>query len=331
LAEGGDIIWQIGTGYFGCRTPDGGFDKDKFAEKATKDVVKAIEIKLSQGAKPSHGGVLPAAKVDKEIAEIRGVPEHQDVISPPVHSAFDGPTELLEFVQHLREMSGGKPVGFKLCIGNPSEFMAICKAMLETGILPDFITIDGSEGGTGAAPVEFTNRLGMPLNEALIFVNNCLKGVGLRDKIRIICSGKVATGYDLVEKFALGADICNAARAMMFAVGCIQALHCNTNRCPSGVATQDPIRGRAVNVPQKRKRVHRYHDATLESFRELLGAMGKSTVAELHPRDILRRTADEREHSYAQMHTILEEGALLSDAIPAEFSDDWNRASAQHF
>ncbi|WP_419740123.1 FMN-binding glutamate synthase family protein [Ruegeria sp.] len=331
LAEGGDIIWQIGTGYFGCRTPDGGFDKGKFAEKATTDVVKAIEIKLSQGAKPSHGGVLPAAKVDKEIAEIRGVPEHKDVISPPVHSAFDGPTELLEFVQHLREMAGGKPVGFKLCIGNPSEFMAICKAMLETGILPDFITIDGSEGGTGAAPVEFTNRLGMPLNEALIFVNNCLKGVGLRDKIRIICSGKVATGYDLVEKFALGADICNAARAMMFAVGCIQALHCNTNRCPSGVATQDPVRGRAVNVPQKRQRVHRYHDATLESFRELLGAMGKSTVAELHPRDILRRTADEREHSYAQMHTILEEGALLSDAIPAEFADDWNRASAQHF
>jgi glutamate synthase domain-containing protein 2 len=331
LAEGGDIIWQIGTGYFGCRTPDGGFDKDKFAEKATKDVVKAIEIKLSQGAKPSHGGVLPAAKVDKEIAEIRGVPEHQDVISPPVHSAFEGPTELLEFVQHLREMSGGKPVGFKLCIGNPSEFMAICKAMLETEILPDFITIDGSEGGTGAAPVEFTNRLGMPLNEALIFVNNCLKGVGLRNKIRIICSGKVATGYDLVEKFALGADICNAARAMMFAVGCIQALHCNTNRCPSGVATQDPIRGRAVNVPQKRQRVHRYHDATLESFRELLGAMGKSTVAELHPRDILRRTADEREHSYAQMHTILEEGALLSAEIPAEFADDWNRASAQHF
>ncbi|WP_209507108.1 MULTISPECIES: FMN-binding glutamate synthase family protein [unclassified Ruegeria] len=331
LAEGGDIIWQIGTGYFGCRTPAGGFDKDKFAEKAGKDVVKAIEIKLSQGAKPAHGGVLPAAKVDAEIAEIRGVPEHQDVISPPTHSAFDGPTGLMHFVQHLREMSGGKPVGFKLCIGKPSEFMAICKAMLETGILPDFITIDGAEGGTGAAPVEFTNRLGMPLNEALILVSNCLRGVGVRDKIRIICSGKVATGYDMVEKLALGADMCNSARAMMFAVGCIQALHCNTNRCPSGVATQDPIRGRAVNVTQKRQRVHRYHDATLESFRELLGAMGKEKASELHPRDILRRTADEHERTYAELYTYLEDGAFLKDDIPEEFADDWKRASAAHF
>ncbi|WP_209597239.1 FMN-binding glutamate synthase family protein [Ruegeria sp. HKCCSP351] len=331
LAEGGDIIWQIGTGYFGCRTPAGGFDMDKFAEKAGKDVVKAIEIKLSQGAKPAHGGVLPAAKVDAEIAEIRGVPEHQDVISPPTHSAFDGPTGLMHFVQHLREMSGGKPVGFKLCIGKPSEFMAICKAMLETGILPDFITIDGAEGGTGAAPVEFTNRLGMPLNEALILVSNCLRGVGVRDKIRIICSGKVATGYDMVEKLALGADMCNSARAMMFAVGCIQALHCNTNRCPSGVATQDPIRGRAVNVPQKRQRVHRYHDATLESFRELLGAMGKEKASELHPRDILRRTADEHERTYAELYTYLEDGAFLKDDIPEEFADDWKRASVAHF
>ncbi|WP_171212400.1 FMN-binding glutamate synthase family protein [Ruegeria sp. HKCCA5426] len=331
LAEGGDIIWQIGTGYFGCRTHEGAFDKDKFSEKARNPVVKAIEIKLSQGAKPSHGGVLPAAKVDQEIADIRGVPLHQDVISPPIHSAFDGPTGLLEFVKHLRDMSDGKPIGFKLCIGRPSEFMAICKAMLETEILPDFITIDGSEGGTGAAPVEFTNRLGMPLNEALIFVNNCLRGVGLRDKIRIICSGKVATGYDMVEKFALGADMCNAARAMMFAVGCIQALHCNTNRCPSGVATQDPVRGRAVNVPQKRQRVHRYHDATLESFRELLGAMGKSTVSELRPSDIRRRTADEREHSYGELYTFLEEGALLTESIPAEFKADWDLAQASRF
>ncbi|WP_281995128.1 FMN-binding glutamate synthase family protein [Ruegeria faecimaris] len=331
LAEGGDIIWQIGTGYFGCRAPDGGFDKDKFTERARNEVVKAIEIKLSQGAKPSHGGVLPAAKVDEEIAQIRGVPLHQDVISPPIHSAFDGPTGLMNFVQNLREMSGGKPIGFKLCIGRPSEFLAICKAMLETGILPDFITIDGAEGGTGAAPVEFTNRLGMPLNEALIFVNNCLRGVGLRDKIRIICSGKVATGYDIIEKCALGADMCNAARAMMFAVGCIQALHCNTNRCPSGVATQDPVRGRAVNVPQKRQRVHRYHDATLESFRELLGAMGKEKVSELHPSDILRRTADERDRSYAELYLHLEEGALLKAPLPDEYAEDWNRASADHF
>ncbi|WP_319544588.1 FMN-binding glutamate synthase family protein [Ruegeria conchae] len=331
LAEGGDIIWQIGTGYFGCRTADGGFDKDKFAEKAKLDVVKAIEIKLSQGAKPSHGGVLPAAKVDEEIAEIRGVPVHQDVISPPIHSAFDGPTGLMKFVQHLREMSGGKPIGFKLCIGQPSEFMAICKAMLETGILPDFITVDGAEGGTGAAPVEFTNRLGMPLNEGLIFVDNCLRGIGVRDKVRVICSGKVATGFDMVEKMALGADMCNAARAMMFAVGCIQALHCNTNRCPSGVATQDPIRGRAVNVPQKRQRVHRFHDATLESFREILGAMGKAKVSELRPSDILRRMADEGERSYAELYSFLEEDALLGRTVPQEYAADWQVASASQF
>jgi len=274
---------------------------------------------------------LPAAKVDEEIAEIRGVPMHQDVISPPIHSAFDGPTGLMEFVQHLREMSGGKPVGFKLCIGQPSEFMAICKAMLETGILPDFITVDGAEGGTGAAPVEFTNRLGVPLNEALIFVNNCLRGIGVRDKVRVICSGKVATGFDMVEKFALGADMCNAARAMMFAVGCIQALHCNTNRCPSGVATQDPVRGRAVNVPQKRQRVHRFHDATLESFREILGAMGKATVSELRPADIRRRMADEGEMSYADMYELLDDGALLGKKIPAKFAADWKAATAAHF
>ncbi|EEX11457.1 glutamate synthase [Ruegeria lacuscaerulensis ITI-1157] len=331
LVEGGDLIWQIGTGYFGCRTPEGGFDRDTFAERARMEVVKAIEIKLSQGAKPSHGGVLPAAKVDAEIAAIRGVPVHQDVISPPTHSAFDGPTGLLNFVQQLRDLSGGKPVGFKLCIGARSEFLSICKAMLETGILPDFITVDGAEGGTGAAPVEFTNRLGTPLNEALIFVDNSLRGVGLRDKIRVIASGKVATGYDMIEKCALGADICNAARAMMFAVGCIQALHCNTNRCPSGVATQDPVRGRAVNVPQKRKRVHRFHDATLESFREILGAMGKERVSDLRPSDILRRTADEREWSYGQLYTFLEDGALLGADIPAEFADDWARASPAQF
>ncbi len=331
LAEGGDIIWQIGTGYFGCRTSEGGFDPDKFAEKARMDVVKAIEIKLSQGAKPSHGGVLPAAKVDEEIAEIRGVELHKDVISPPVHSAFDGPTGLLHFVQRLREISGGKPVGFKLCIGNPADFMAICKAMLNSGILPDFITVDGAEGGTGAAPVEFTNRLGTPLNEALILVNNCLRGIGVRDKIRVICSGKVATGYDMIEKCALGADMCNSARTMMFAVGCIQALHCNTNRCPSGVATQDPVRARAINVPEKRKRVHRYHDATVESFREILGAMGRERVSELRPSDIRRRGADEREHSYAELYPLVEVGAFLGSNIPAEYVEDWNRASADAF
>jgi len=331
LAEGGDIFWQIGTGYFGCRTFDGNFDKEKFAENAKKDVVKAIEIKLSQGAKPSHGGMLPAAKVDDEIARIRGVEAHKDVISPAAHSAFDSPEGLMRFVQLLRETSGGKPVGFKLCIGNHSEFMGICKAMLETGILPDFITVDGAEGGTGAAPVEYSNRLGVPLNEALIFVNNCLRGIDVRDKVRVICSGKVASGYDMVEKFALGADMCNSARAMLFSVGCIQALHCNTNRCPSGVATQDPARARSINVPQKRIRVHRYHDATLESFREMLGAMGRNRVSDLKPADILRRTADERERSYDELYTFLPDCALLGGEIPAEFAADWSRASANQF
>ncbi|WP_171235063.1 FMN-binding glutamate synthase family protein [Ruegeria sp. HKCCA6837] len=331
LAEGGDLIWQIGTGYFGCRTPEGGFDKDKFAEKAQKDVVKAIEIKLSQGAKPAHGGVLPAVKVDEEIAEIRGVEPHKDVISPPAHAAFETPAGLMEFVQHLREMSDGKPVGFKLCIGKRSEFMSICKAMLDTGILPDFITVDGAEGGTGAAPVEYSNRLGMPLNEGLIFVDNCLRGIGVRDKVRVICSGKVATGYDMIEKLALGADMCNSARAMLFAVGCIQSLHCNTNRCPTGIATQDQERAKAVNVPQKRQRVHRYHDATMESFREILGAMGYEKVTDLHPSDILRRSTDEKEFTYADLYERLPEGGLLSDSVPAGFASDWERASAQRF
>ena len=331
LAEGGDLIWQIGTGYFGCRGKDGTFDKDSFAQNAKNDAVKAIEIKLSQGAKPSHGGVLPAAKVDEEIARIRGVEPYEDVISPPAHSAFDTPTGLLRFVQQLRELSGGKPVGFKMCIGKRDEFMSICKAMMETDILPDFITIDGAEGGTGAAPVEYSNRLGLPLNESLLFADNCLRGIGVRDEIRIICSGKVATGYDMIEKLALGADMCNSARAMLFAVGCIQSLHCNTNRCPTGIATQDPKRARAVNVSDKRVRVHRYHDATLESFREILGAMGHQNVSDLHRRDIQVRITDARESSYEELYPSLKDGALLRDKIPAEFAADWKRASAAHF
>ncbi|WP_217272023.1 FMN-binding glutamate synthase family protein [Sphingopyxis sp. BSNA05] len=240
LQEGGDVFWQIGTGYFGCRNKDGNFDAAKFNENANKPNVKAIEIKLSQGAKPSHGGVLPAAKVNEEIAQIRGVEPHKDVISPPAHTAFTTPTGLLEFVQQLREETAGKPIGFKLCIGNRSEFLAICKAMLETGILPDFITVDGAEGGTGAAPVEYSDRFGVPINEGLTFVRNSLIGVGKRDKIRLISSGKVATGFDMIEKISLGADMCNSARAMLFSIGCIQALACNTNKCPTGITTQDP-------------------------------------------------------------------------------------------
>jgi len=237
LKHGADIIWEIGTGYFGCRTKDGKFDAEQFAEKANLPEVKMIEIKLSQGAKPSHGGILPAAKITDEISEIRGVPKGQDCVSPPAHTTFSTPKGLLEFVQQLRELTHGKPVGFKLCIGKRSDFMGICKAMLETNITPDFITVDGAEGGTGAAPVEFINRLGIPINEAISFVHNCLVGINMRDKIRLIASGKVATGFDMVKQIALGADMCNAARAFMFSVGCIQAVRCHENTCPTGVTT----------------------------------------------------------------------------------------------
>lgn len=255
LKHGGDLIWQIGTGYFGCRSSDGGFDQQLYVEKARLDVVKMIEIKLSQGAKPGHGGILPAVKLTQEIADIRHVPMGHDVISPPAHTAFSTPLGLLEFVARLRDLSGGKPVGFKLCIGSKREFLAICKAMLETGITPDFITVDGGEGGTGAAPIELTNSVGTPLRDGLIFVHNALRGSGLRDRIRIIASGKVTTPYHMLRLMALGADTINSARAMMFALGCIQSRQCHKDTCPTGVATQNPARYKALDVDIKAKRV----------------------------------------------------------------------------
>jgi glutamate synthase domain-containing protein 2 len=330
LQGGGDIIWQIGTAYFGCRTEAGQFDLEQFKQKAQLEQVKMIEVKLSQGAKPSHGGILPAVKITKEIALIRGVKRGQDCVSPPAHSAFTTPKELLEFVSLLRRESGGKPVGFKLCIGIRQEFMAICKAMLATGITPDFITVDGAEGGTGAAPVEFTNRLGTPINEAIAFVHNCLVGVNLREKIRIIASGKVATGFDMTAKIALGADMCNSARAMMFALGCIQSLSCNTNKCPTGVATQDKIRMRALDVNDKYRRVAHYHQATVESFRDFVGAMGKQHVSALGPQ-LISRHNDELSVCYANIFTYLQPGQLLSENIPQEYADHWAMADAQHF
>ncbi len=260
------MIWQIGTGYFSCRTPDGRFSPDAFATRATLPNVKMIEVKLSQGAKPGHGGILPAAKLTSEIIEIRGVVPGEDVISPPAHTAFTTPLGLLQFLQLLREASGGKPVGFKLCVGKRHEFFGIVKAMLESGILPDFITVDGAEGGTGAAPLEFSDSVGTPLNEGLAFVHYALVGAGLRDPIRLIASGKVNTGFQIATKVALGADMCNAARAMMFALGCIQALRCNTNRCPTGVATQDPDLVRGLHVGDKSARVARFHRETVKSF-----------------------------------------------------------------
>ena len=331
LKYGGDIIWQLGTGYFGCRTPDGGFDAEEFRKKASLDAVKMIEIKLSQGAKPSHGGVLPGAKVNAEIAKARGVAEGETCVSPPQHREFDSPEGLLRFVARLRELCGGKPVGFKLCVGKRSEFMGICKAMLETGISPDFITVDGAEGGTGAAPVEFTDRLGTPTNEALVFVDSCLKGVNLREQIRIIASGKIASGFDMVTKMALGADMCNVARPMMFAVGCIQALRCDRNTCPTGVATQDPRRSRALKVEDKHERSRNLHHAMMESFVDLLGAMGLDDAEQLKPNLISHRVNDGPAQPYSQIYEFLAPGDLLGEYVPPAYRDDWEAARADRF
>ncbi|NKB47554.1 MAG: FMN-binding glutamate synthase family protein [Legionellales bacterium] len=331
LVEGGDIIWQIGTGYFGCRLPNGHFDAAQFTEKAQLPVVKMIEIKLSQGAKPAHGGILPAAKISPEISKIRGAPMGEDCISPPAHSAFDSPIGLLEFVQRLRELSGGKPVGFKLCVGVRAEFLGICKAMLKTGIYPDFITIDGAEGGTGAAPVEFTDFVGVPLNDGLVFVRNALVGTNTRTPIRLIASGKVITGFDMVCKMALGADMCNIARGMMFSLGCVQSRRCHTNMCPTGVATQKPDRVYALNIDDKAPKVMHFHQATMDSFLEVLGAAGLDKVADVTPGHIFRRVATAMVKHYDEIFPFLQPGELLGDDIPESFRDHWQNASAEYF
>lgn len=330
LKPGGDIIWQIGTGYFGCRNADGSFNGDAFHERATLDVVKMIEIKISQGAKPSHGGVLPAAKVTAEIARIRLVEVGKTVLSPANHPEFNTPIGLLQFVQRLRDLSGGKPVGFKLCLGKKQEFMAIVKAMLETDILPDFITIDGSEGGTGAAPVEFSNRLGTPCLEATYYIHQVLRGAGLRKSIKLISAGQTASGFDILEKISVGADTVNAARAMMLALGCVQAKACNTNKCPSGVATQDPFRSRAIDVEEKSKRVYNYHRGTVHAFLELCGAMGYDNPASLKPSDLYAR-CELGLKNYDEIYQPLLDGQLLSDAIPDFYQNDWHRASSATF
>ena len=290
LKHGGDIVWQIGTGLFGCRDTHGNFNPEMFQQMATKPVIKMIEIKLSQGAKPGHGGVLPKAKITDEIAAIRGVSQEHDCVSPAVNPECTTPKALLNFIKTLRELSGGKPIGIKLCVGNPAEFLSLCKAMLSTNILPDFITVDGAEGGTGAAPVEFSNRLGMMCLEGTYFVHNALIGVGLRDKIKIISAGKTASSFDVLSKVAFGADIVNCARTMMLALGCIQSKHCNTNKCPTGIATQDPVRGKAIEVKVKSERVKNFQHNTLESFFELVGSMGLDSPRQLTPTMIKRRT-----------------------------------------
>jgi len=332
LKHGGDIVWQLGTGLFGCRTEEGRFNSETFASTAKLPQIKMIEIKLSQGAKPGHGGVLPKAKITKEIAKIRHIPMDKDCISPAVNPECTSPKDLLAFIKQLRELSGGKPIGFKLCIGNPAEFLSICKAMLETGITPDFITVDGAEGGTGAAPVEFTNRLGMICLESVNFVNNALVGVGLRDKIKIIASGKTATGFDLLAKIAAGADLVNAARTMMMAIGCIQSRHCNTNLCPTGVATQDPARAKAINIKTKSERVKNYHHNTLKSFFELVGSMGLDDPSKLLPQMIKRRSPYGVQMSTGSLIAPLAPNALINGELKdSAWQQWWKTSSAEQF
>ncbi|MEZ5419591.1 MAG: FMN-binding glutamate synthase family protein [Vicinamibacterales bacterium] len=331
LEPGGDLVWQIGTGYFGCRTRDGRFSPDEFARRATLPAVKMIEVKLSQGAKPGHGGILPAAKLTPEIADIRGVPLGQDVISPAAHTAFSTPLGLLEFLQTLREASGGKPVGFKLCVGKRHEFFGIVKAMLASGIRPDFITVDGAEGGTGAAPMEFSDSVGTPLNDGLSFVHNALVGAGIRDGIRLIASGKVNTGFQIATKVALGADMCNAARAMMFALGCIQALRCNSNQCPTGVATQDAQLVSGLHVGDKSTRVARFHRETVKSFFEVLGAAGFQQPGDLKPWFVMRRVSSGEIRSYHEIYPTLEPGALLDGSVNGSLGRAWDTARPDCF
>ncbi len=332
LEAGGDLVWQIGTGYFGCRTDDGDFNPELFEKTASGESVKMIEIKLSQGAKPGHGGILPAAKLTAEIAEIRKVPMGKDVISPAAHTAFSTPVELLEFVEKLRELSGGKPVGFKLCIGRRDEFLAICKAMLLTRKVPDFITVDGGEGGTGAAPTEMTNSVGTPLRDALIFVNLALIGIGLRDQTRIIASGKIFSAFHLLRAVALGADVVNSARGMMMALGCIQSRSCNTDHCPTGIATQNPARTKGLVVGDKATRVASFHRATVENLTELLGVAGLSSLDELQPKHINRRVQGTEIKTYEQLYPRISPKCLLHDeTVPVDWRDDWNAADPQRW
>lgn len=329
--QGGDLVWELGSAYFGCCKEVGEFDEQKFAEKATDDCVKMIEIKLSQGAKPGHGGILPGAKVSAEIAETRGVPVGKTVISPASHSTFSTPLEMMDFIEHLRELSGGKPVGFKLAVGHTWEWFALVKAMLESGKRPDFIVVDGGEGGTGAAPIEFTNRLGTPLVEGLQLVHNTLVGANLRQHISVGAAGKITSAFNIARTMALGADWCNAARGFMFSLGCIQARTCHTNRCPSGVATQDPRRNRHLDVGLKSVRVRNFHDNTLKALAEMLGAAGLSHPSELGPEHVLSRVSGNEVRSFDELYRFLEPGALLDGSEQHGIYRYWEEARADTF
>jgi glutamate synthase domain-containing protein 2 len=329
---GGDLVWEIGSGYFGCRDAEGRFSEERFAENANTAQVKMVEVKLSQGAKPGHGGMLPAAKVSHEIAITRGVPEGIDCISPARHGEFSTPVGLLEFVARLRRLSGGKPAGFKLAIGHPWEWFGVAKAMQETGILPDFIVVDGAEGGTGAAPAEFIEHVGVPMHEGLMLVHNTLVGLGLRDKVRVAAAGKIVSAFDIARTLALGADWCNAGRGYMFALGCIQSQSCHTDRCPTGVATQDPERWKHLDVADKSNRVYMFHQNTLHALRDLLCACGLDGPAQLGPEHILRRISPVEVRSLGALYRFLEPGELLH-GIPehAVFKSFWASARSDSF
>ncbi|MEN8382405.1 FMN-binding glutamate synthase family protein [Acinetobacter radioresistens] len=334
LENGGDLVWQIASGYFGCRTLDGQFDEGKFTKQAQLEQVKMIELKLSQGAKPGHGGILPKHKISEEIALIRGVSRDRDCISPATHSAFRTPIQMMHFLQKLRDLSGGKPVGFKLCIGHPWQFMSIVKAMLETKIVPDFIVVDGSEGGTGAAPIEFSDYIGTPLREGLRFVHNTLVGTGLRDQIKIGAAGKIVSAFDIASTFALGADWVNSGRGFMFAIGCIQAQSCHTNQCPVGVATQDRDRQKALHVSTKAERVFNFHKNTLHALADMIAAAGLRHPSELDAHHLAQRINDREIKNYAQLHYFMEENALINNQLQDKenfYYRMWQMASAQKF
>ena len=329
---GGDLVWEIGSGYFGCRNDDGSFSEERFVAAARDPQVKMIEVKLSQGAKPGHGGVLPAAKVSAEISATRGVPMGQDCVSPASHSEFSTPIGLLQFVDRLRGLSGGKPTGFKLAIGHPWEWFGVAKAMHESDLLPDFIVVDGAEGGTGAAPAEFIDHVGVPMHEALMLVHNTLVGLGLRDRIKLGAGGKIVSAFDIARTLAMGADWCNSGRGYMFALGCIQSLSCHTDRCPTGVATQDPKRSRNMDVADKATRVAEFHDNTLHALRDLLCAAGLEHPDQLGPEHILRRVSPTQVRSLGALYRFLRPGELLA-GVPehAVFQDYWRMARSDGF
>lgn len=331
LQNGGDIIWQIGTGYFGCRDEKGNFSSELFRSKSCLEQVKMIEIKLSQGAKPGHGGILPKEKLTPEISRIRNVPLGKDVISPPWHSAFSTPRELCAFIKQLRDLSEGRPIGIKLCIGRESEFMALCKAMIETSICPDYISIDGAEGGTGAAPLEFSNSVGMPGQDAIVFAVDTLRGFNLKKDIRVFASGKLTSAFGLIRMMCLGVDVCYAARPFLLSLGCIQALRCNTNDCPTGIATQDPHLMNGLVVTDKRTRVRNFHEQTLKGVAEILGAMGIKDHKGLSPHHLKRRVSQFDVKSLSEIVPWVSEGSYLHGEVPARWKKDFEESTADRF